>query len=59
MESDRHSVPADEYDGYAPHIVSMISQGCSLDQLCAHLESVRVCTDLLFVFSRREEIRRN
>jgi hypothetical protein len=37
-------VPADEYDGYAPHIVSMVAQGCSLEQLCAHLENIRVKT---------------
>ncbi len=33
--------PADEYDGYAPHIVSMVAQGCSIDELCRHLEVVR------------------
>ena len=36
------SVPADEYDSYAPHIVSMVAQGCSREQLCNHLGSVRV-----------------
>src|SRR5439155_13174662 len=25
--------PADEYDGYAPHIVSMVAGGCSIDDL--------------------------
>jgi hypothetical protein len=35
-------VPADEYDGYAPHIVSMVAQGCSLEQLCGQLEEIRV-----------------
>lgn len=36
--------PADQYDSYAPHLVSMIAQGCSLEQLCMHLESIRVDT---------------
>jgi hypothetical protein len=35
------SVPADEYDGYAPHIVSMVTQGCSLDELCSYLGEIR------------------
>ena len=25
--------PADEYDEYAPHIVTMANQGCSVEQL--------------------------
>ena len=33
--------PADEYDSYALTIVSMVAQGCSLDQLCEHLEKIR------------------
>ena len=33
--------PADEYDGYAGHIVSMVAQGCSVEQLRNHLE--RIC----------------
>ena len=33
--------PADEYDSYAPHIVSMVAQGCSREQLGAHLETIR------------------
>ena len=38
------SAPADEYDSYAPHIVSMVAQGGSLEGLCAHLESIRLET---------------
>jgi hypothetical protein len=38
------SAPADEYDSYAPHIVSMVAQGCSLEQLCTQLEGIRVDT---------------
>lgn len=33
--------PADEYDDYAPHIVSMVAQGCSLEDLTRHLGHVR------------------
>jgi len=33
--------PADEYDSYAPHIVSMVAQDCSRDLLSAHLEALR------------------
>lgn len=33
--------PADEYDGYAPHIVSQIEQGCSAEQLLKHLQELR------------------
>jgi hypothetical protein len=36
--------PADEYDGYAPHIVSMVIGGCSIAQLTQHLEHLRTCT---------------
>ena len=36
------SVPADEYDSYTPHIVSMVVQGCSIEELCAQLEWIRV-----------------
>jgi len=36
--------PADEYDGYAPHIVSMVAGGCSIDDLCNHLSMIRVNT---------------
>jgi hypothetical protein len=31
------SMPSDEYDGYAPHIVSMVARGCTLAELCEHL----------------------
>ncbi len=33
--------PADEYDNYAPHIVSLVSQGCSVQMLARHLEDLR------------------
>lgn len=33
--------PADEYDSYAPPIVSMIARGCSKEELCEHLGVVR------------------
>jgi hypothetical protein len=36
--------PADEYDSYAPHIVSLVVQGCSIRELAQHLEDVRVET---------------
>ena len=36
------SVPAEEYDSHAPQIVSMVAQGCSLEQLCSQLEEIRV-----------------
>jgi hypothetical protein len=32
--------PADEYDGYAPQIVSLVEGGCSQDALVAHLEQL-------------------
>jgi hypothetical protein len=35
------SVPATEYNNYAPPIVSMVARGCSLDELCAQLEEIR------------------
>ena len=35
--------PADEYDSYAPHIVSMVLGGCSIAQLAQHLEHLRTC----------------
>jgi len=34
--------PPGEYDGYAPHIVSMVAGGCSMDDLCNHLSTIRV-----------------
>ena len=36
--------PADEYDSYAPHIVSMVAQGCSIEELFRHLGVIRVET---------------
>ena len=33
--------PADEYDCYAPHIVSMVASGSSVQDLCAHLGELR------------------
>ena len=36
--------PADEYDRYAPQIVSMVESGCSADALVAHLEQLAVET---------------
>ena len=30
--------PADEYDRYAPHIVSMVKGGCTAEELASHLE---------------------
>jgi hypothetical protein len=37
-----HVAPADEYDSYAPHIVSMVLHGCSHDDVCGHLKWLRV-----------------
>jgi len=37
--------PLDEYDGYAPHIVSMVKSGCTIAELAAHLE--HLCTDTM------------
>ena len=36
--------PADEYDSYAPHIVSLVVGGCSIAQLSQHLEDLRIRT---------------
>lgn len=36
--------PEDEYDSYAPHIVSLLSAGASAEELAAHLEHVRTVT---------------
>lgn len=36
--------PADEYDDYAPHIVSSIAQGCSVEDLAGHLGRLRTVT---------------
>ena len=32
--------PLDEYDSYAPTIVSMVTGGCAVDGLAAHLEHI-------------------
>lgn len=29
--------PADEYDSYASHIVSMVEGGCTVEELASHL----------------------
>jgi hypothetical protein len=36
--------PADEYDSYAPHIVSLVQRGGSVEQLVAHLSHLRTQT---------------
>ena len=36
--------PADEYDDYAPQIVTLVAQGISIEQLARHLETVRTQT---------------
>lgn len=33
--------PEDEYDDYAPQIVSLVSQGCSVEHLLDHLQKLR------------------
>jgi hypothetical protein len=33
--------PESEYDAYAPHIVSMVAQGASVDEVAAHLGRLR------------------
>ncbi|HRP08119.1 MAG TPA: hypothetical protein PLL69_06480 [Gemmatimonadales bacterium] len=44
--------PADEYDSYAPHIVSVVARGCSREQLCTHLGTLS--TDTFGVSAARE-----
>lgn len=34
--------PADEYDAYAPHIVSLVARGCTAEQLLGHLQKLRI-----------------
>ena len=34
--------PEDEYDDYAPQIVSLVSQGCSAEHLLDHLQNLRI-----------------
>jgi hypothetical protein len=36
------AAPADEYDSYAPHIVSLVRSGCTACMLTVHLESLCV-----------------
>jgi len=36
--------PADEYDDYAPQIVSMVARGCTREALCDHLGKLRTRT---------------
>ncbi len=36
--------PADEYDSYALHMVSMVEAGCTIEQLAAHLEDLATTT---------------
>ena len=36
--------PADEYDSYAPHIVSMVQRGCTMEELARHLEQLSEVT---------------
>jgi hypothetical protein len=36
--------PEDEYDSYAPHIVSLVQNGASLNELTTHLGQVRTET---------------
>lgn len=42
--------PLDEYDSYAPQIVSLVAQRCSVDELSAHLHTVR--TEVIGVGAR-------
>ena len=36
--------PVDEYNSYAPHIVSMVKGGCTFEELVAHLEHLSSVT---------------
>jgi len=49
-------VPADEYDSYAPHIVAMVSQGCSFDDLLKEMERITTRKMGLELNSKRDEI---
>ena len=33
--------PEDEYDSYAPHIVTLVTSGCTVDALAKHLSHIR------------------
>lgn len=36
--------PADEYDSYAPHIVTLVARGCAAPELAEHLGKLRADT---------------
>ena len=36
------AAPSDEYDSYAPHIISIVEGGCTIADLAAHLEHLCV-----------------
>lgn len=36
------AAPLGEYDSYAPHLVSMVEGGCTIDDLAEHLEHLCV-----------------
>ncbi len=36
--------PADEYDRYAPHMVSMVEGGCTVEELATHLDELSTTT---------------
>jgi hypothetical protein len=48
--------PPDEYDSYAPHIVSMVKAGWSVDELANHLESLAVETMGVGLSSTRSRV---
>lgn len=41
---DTTAADIDEYDSYAPHIVSMVSAGCTLEAMTKHLSDLRMHT---------------
>ncbi len=49
--------PKDEYDSYAPHIVSMVQNNCSIAQLTAHLSHLR--TEAMGIPNNEESDRRS
>jgi hypothetical protein len=44
----REMAPADEYDSYAPHIVSLVEKACTVAELAAHLRDLRVKSMVCF-----------
>jgi len=48
--------PKDEYDSYAPHIVSMLQSGCSVAHLAVHLSHLR--TEVIGMPNNEESDRR-